>query len=66
MAWFDSDSGAAGVTREGAKLGGCIAGFAGVLSAVCCGGRAMGVVKTIDYGEMGAGERGSLHGGVRD
>jgi len=41
-------------------------GIAGVLGAVCCGGRAMGVVETIDYGEMGAGRRGGLHGGVRD
>lgn len=41
--------------------------IAGVLGAVCCGGgRVMGVVETIDYGEMGAGREGSLHGGVRD
>ena len=54
-------------TREGAKLGGCILGIAIVLGAVCCCcGRVLGVVETIDYGELGAGERGSLHGGVRD
>ena len=37
-----------------------------VLGAICCCVRVLGVVITIDYGEMGAGEEDSLHGGVRD
>lgn len=55
-----------GSTREGAKLGGCILEVAVVLGAICCCVRVLGVVITIDYGEMGAGEEDSLHGGVRD